>query len=312
MLTDILLLIAGISLLTIGGGWLLKGAVALAASLGISTFMIGLTVVAIGTSAPEASLAMISSLYGDPSISFGDVLGSNLANIGVVLAIPCLLYPIAVRMTLLKREAVFLMVSILAIAALGLNGVIDRSNAIVLFTAWIAFNYFIFRTVRSERRVQPPDVPIGGSGIGKWKAIAFTMAGLGALLGGSELVLHGGIGLALKLGVDEFVIGATMVAVGTSLPELVVCLTALRRGETGLLIGNILGSNISNSLLIVGLASFFSPIRVPGDFYLIALPITMVMYMALVSFMYLKRRLNRTTGTLLASIYVAYMVLTLI
>jgi len=309
---DALFLIGGIALLTVGGNWLLKGASTLAASLGISTFLIGLTVVALGTSAPEASLALISSLNGDPSISFGDVIGSNLANIGIVLAIPCLIFPLSARMTLFKREAVFLVVSMLAIMVLGYNGIIDRSNSLVLMAAWVAFNFFIFRTARSERAVISSHPRTEAKPVARWKALALTLMGLVALIAGSDLVLKGGVGLALKLGLDEFIIGATIVAIGTSLPELVVCITSLRSGETGLLLGNIMGSNISNTLLIIGLAGTFSPVTVPGDFYTIALPVTLTMYLVLLSFMYLKRKLNRTTGAILLAIYLAYLVVVMI
>ncbi|NLX47455.1 MAG: calcium/sodium antiporter [Euryarchaeota archaeon] len=311
MLIDILLMVGGISLLTVGGNWLLKGASALATSLGVSTFVIGLTVVAMGTSAPEASLAIASSLKGDPSISFGDVIGSNVANIGVVLAIPCLLYPLSTRMTLFKREAVFLVVSIATIAVLGYNQIIDQGNALVLITIWIAFNYFIFRTAKFERTARLLEVKAEGATMGRWMALAFTLGGLVTLIGGSELVLNGGVGMAQKLGVDEFIIGATMVAVGTSLPELVVCVTSLRRGETGLILGNIMGSNISNSLLIVGLAGMFSPITMPGDFYTLALPVTLIIYGVLIGFMYKNRKLDRLTGIALISLFVLYMTLIL-
>jgi len=309
MLIDLLLLFGGIALLTFGGSWLLKGASALAAALGVSTFIIGLTVVALGTSAPEASLAIMSSLNGDPSISFGDVTGSNLANIGVVLAIPCMLFPIAVRMTLLKREAVFLMISIATVAILGYNQTIDRSNALVLIAAWVAFNLFILRSVKTGRAVRKLETPIERENLGWLRAITLTGGGLVLLVLGSDLVLRGGIGLALKLGVDEFIIGATMVAVGTSLPELVVCITSLRRGETDLLLGNIMGSNISNSLLIVGLAGMFSPITMPSDFYILTLPLTFIMYGTLVGFMYMKRKLDRWTGVAFVSVFILYLTL---
>ncbi len=312
MLLDILYLLGGLALLIVGADRLVKGASALAASLGVSTFVIGLTVVAMGTSAPEATLALISSLEGDPSISFGNVIGANVANIGVVLAAACIVCPIASGMTLLRREAVFLIISTLAVAALGFNGVIDLGEAMVLIAAAVAFNYFVLRSARVERAAKRIEVVEERPIMEKWRMLVYIIGGLMLLILGSELVMRGGVGLATELGVDEFTIGLTIVAIGTTMPELAVSISSACRLETNLLLGNVLGSNISNSLLIVGMAGLFSPIAIPGDFYTLALPITLVMYATLVSFMYMKRKLNRTTGAMLIAIYLAYLVLVLI
>ncbi|MHC1709152.1 MAG: calcium/sodium antiporter [Methanomassiliicoccales archaeon] len=312
MLLDILYLLGGLALLIVGANRLVKGASALAASLGVSTFVIGLTVVAMGTSAPEATLAVISSLEGDPSISFGNVIGANITNIGVVLAAACMVCPIASGMTLLRREAVFLIVSILAVAALGFNGIIDLGEALVLIAAAAAFNYFVLRSTKGERAAKRIEQVEEKPRMERWRMLVYIIGGLALLIVGSELVMRGGIGLATDLGVDEFTIGLTIVAIGTTMPELAVSISSACRLETNLLLGNVLGSNISNSLLIVGMAGMFSPIAIPGDFYSLALPITLVMYAVLVSFMYLKRKLNRTTGAILFAIYMAYLVLIMI
>jgi cation:H+ antiporter len=309
MLFEIAMLLGGLALLIFGANWLVKGASALAASLGIGTFIIGLTVVAMGTSAPEATLAIISSLEGDPSISFGNIIGANMANIGVVLAAACILCPIAAGMTLLRREAVFLIISILAIAILGFGGIIDLAEAILLITAAIAFNYFVLRSARTERAAKRIEMVEEIPSMERWRMSLYIVIGLVLLVLGSELVLRGGVGLATSLGVDEFTIGLTIVALGTTMPELAVSMASACRRETNLLLGNILGSNISNSLLIIGLAGLFTPVIVPADFYTLALPMTLVMYSVLVLFMYMERKLNRTTGIMFMSIYVAYIAL---
>lgn len=306
---DTLLLLAGLVLLIFGGNWLVKGASALAAFLGVSNFIIGLTVVAMGTSAPEASLAVLSSMMGEPTISFGGVIGSNMVNIGVVLAITCLFNPLTVRLALLRREVLFLVVSILTIAVLGIDGNIDVGNSLVLIAAWLAFLYFIARSAWTEREARRIGAPAEALIMERWQAVVLTVAGLVALIAGSELVIDGGVGLAEDLGVDEFIIGVTMVAVGTSIPELVVGLTSLRQGETGLLLGNILGSNIYNSLLIVGLAGLFSPILIPNDFYVLVLPATLVMYGILIGFIYTKGKIDRRTSLMLIGVYISYLIL---
>lgn len=312
MLIDILYLLGGLALLVVGANRLVKGASALAASLGVSTFVIGLTVVAMGTSAPEASLAIISSLEGDASISFGNIVGANVANIGVVLAAACIICPIASGMTLLRRESVFLIISILAVAALGFNGVIDLSDAFVLITAAAAFNYFVLRSAKVERAAKRIEQVEEKPTMERWRMLFYIVGGLALLIIGSELVMRGGVGLATDLGVDEFTIGLTIVAIGTTMPELAVSISSACRLETNLLLGNVLGSNISNSLLIVGLAGSFSPIVIPGSFFTLALPMTLLMYTALVAFMYKGRKLNRSTGILLMSIYTAYLALVML
>lgn len=312
MIIDILFLLGGLALLIVGANRLVKGASALAASLGVSTFVIGLTVVAMGTSAPEASLAIISSYDGDPSLSFGNVMGANITNIGVVLAAACIICPVASGMTLLRREAVFLIISILAVAALAYNGIIDLSNALVLIAAAVAFNYFVLRSAKVERAAKRIEQVEAKPTMERWRMLLYIVGGLVLLIIGSELVMRGGVGLATELGVDEFTIGLTIVAIGTTMPELAVSISSACRLETNLLLGNVLGSNISNSLLIVGLAGSFSPIAVPENFFTLALPMTLIMYAALVAFMYKGRKLNRSTGILLMSIYVAYITLVIL
>jgi cation:H+ antiporter len=311
MLFDILFLLGGLALLIVGANRLVKGASALAASLGVSTFVIGLTVVAMGTSAPEATLAIISSLEGDPSISFGNVVGANITNIGVVLAAACIICPIASGMTLLRREAVFLIVSILAVAALSYNDVIDLSNALVLIAAAMAFNYFVLRSAKGERATKRKEQVETKPTMERWRMMLYIVGGLVLLIIGSELVMRGGVGLATELGVDEFTIGLTIVAIGTTMPELAVSISSACRLETNLLLGNVLGSNISNSLLIVGMAGLFSPIDIPGSFFTMALPTTLLIYTILVAFMYRRRKLNRSTGIILMSVYVGYIALIL-
>lgn len=200
MLLYLMFLLGGLALLIIGANRLVKGASALAASLGVSTFVIGLTVVAMGTSAPEASLAVISSLEGDASISFGNVIGANIANIGVVLATACIIYPIASGMTLLKRESIFLIVSILAVAALGYNGVIDLGNALVLIGAAVAFNYFVIKSAMRERADNGNGDAESEFGMERWRMLVYIVGGLALLIFGSELVLRGGVGLATDMG----------------------------------------------------------------------------------------------------------------
>jgi len=235
-----------------------------------------------------------------------------MANLGVVLASACIVCPIAAGMALLRREAIFLIISISVIAILGYNGTIGLANALVLISAAIAFNYFVLRSAGTERAARRVKMADERPNMERWRMALYIIFGLGLLVLGSELVLRGGVGLAIVLGVDEFTIGLTIVALGTTMPELAVSLTSACRRETNLLLGNVLGSNISNSLLSIGLAGLFTPVTVPMDFFTLALPMTLAMYTVLVLFMFKKRKLNRNTGIMFLGIYAAYLVLLLI
>lgn len=310
MLLESFLLVAGIVLLYFGGDWLVDGASRLAVSLGVSTFVIGLTVVAIGTSAPEAALAIISTWEGEPSIAFGNIVGSNIANIGLVLGISCFICPLMVRMQLLKREALFLMVSIMAIAILGLDGHIAKADALIFLTVAVAFNLYILHSARTTRPLQkkPSKDIIAGYGR-RWRHIALLSLGILLLVAGSQLVLMGAVGIATALGVDQFVIGLTVVAIGTSIPELAVSISSACKLESSLLLGTLLGSNISNTFLVLGMASAIAPIGVPVEFYSITLPFTLILYGTLIAFMYRKSRLDRKTSLVLLITYALYIIL---
>ncbi|MCG7844418.1 MAG: calcium/sodium antiporter [Methanomassiliicoccales archaeon] len=310
MLLESLMLIAGLVLLYFGGDWLVDGASRLAVSLGVSTFVIGLTIVAMGTSAPEAALAMISSLEGEPSIAFGNIVGSNIANIGLVLGVACFICPLTVKLQLLKREALFLMISIMAIVVLGLDGEISRADALIFLTAAVAFNIYILRSARADRPALEKSVDDIIASYGRrWRHLALLSVGIVLLVAGSQLVLLGAVGIANSLGVNQFIIGLTVVAVGTSIPELAVSVASACRKDNSLLFGTILGSNISNSFLVLGLASVIAPIGVPTEFYLITLPFTLVLYATLIAFMYRKSVLDRRTSLILMVTYAIYIIL---
>ncbi len=313
MLFESLLLVVGLVFLYFGGDWLVDGASRLAVSLGMSTFVIGLTIVAMGTSAPEATLAVVSTLEGEPSIAFGNIVGSNIANIGLVLGVSCFIYPLTVKLQLLRKEVVCLVISLLAMAVLGLDGHFSRADALILLTAAVAFNIFILRAARAAR---PSQRKAGKDAVSayrdRWRYLALLFIGILLLVIGSQLVLMGAVGIATSLGVDQFIIGLTVVAVGTSLPELAVSISSACRKDNSLLFGTILGSNISNSLLVLGLASAVGSIGVPAEFYNITLPFTLILYGTLIVFMFMKNSLDRRTSFILLITYALYTILVII
>ncbi len=295
MLFDLALIVAGGALLYWGAEWLVAGAAALAASLGVGQLAIGLTVLAAGTSAPELVVSLVAGLQGESALAFGNVVGSNIANIGLVLGLTTLIHPPRVDGRLFKREIPFLLVATLATGPVLLNGQIDRYEGVAFLAAAIAFILGSFKRAEqsgapesqllesqlpesqlpesqlpesqlpeSQAIPETADVPKVAAAPGERSRtvlILWSLLGLVTLVAGGELFVHGAASLAQALGVSERVIGLTLVALGTSLPELAASLVAGFRGHVDLAVGNILGSNLFNILFILGAVSTVTPIH---------------------------------------------------
>jgi cation:H+ antiporter len=302
-------LLLGLGVLLGGGEFLVRGATALAQSLGVSPLVIGLTVVAFGTSAPELAVNVSAALSGNSAITFGNVVGSNIANIGLILGLTALLHAMEVKRTLIRRE-IPIMLGATAITILLGFGILQGNDppaygrliGAIFLAAFVLF--LVLTTRRSE-----PDPPNGlpATPATPWiPATVMTLAGLGGVLLGSHWTVQGASQVALNLGVGQELIGLTIVAVGTSLPELTTSLFAARKGHADLAIGNIIGSNIFNLLFILGVSATIRPVPVPerGQADLLALGL---FSFALLPFARSQKKLSRTEGILLLGGYVAYM-----
>ena len=302
-------LLLGLGVLLGGGESLVRGATALARSLGVSPLVIGLTVVAFGTSAPELAVNVSAALSGNSAITFGNVVGSNIANIGLILGLTALLHALQVQKTLIRRE-IPIMLGATAITILLGFGIFQgddppaygRLVGAVLLLGFVLF--LALTTNRSDRDVPEglPDTPPTA-----WvPALAMTLAGLGGVLLGSHWTVQGASQVALNLGVGQELIGLTIVAIGTSLPELTTSLFAARKGHADLAIGNIVGSNLFNLLFILGVSATIRPVPVPerGQADLLALGL---FSFALLPFAMSQRKLSRTEGLVLLGGYLAYM-----
>lgn len=271
---------AGLALLVLGGEWLVRGASRLAARLGVPPLVVGLTVVAFGTSAPELAVTTGAALAGGPAadLALGNVVGSNIFNVLFILGVSALVTPLAVGLRLVRLEVPLMIgVSALALVLIG-NGVVGRGEGLLLTAGLLGYVAFTVVQARRERGPVGGAAPAGGST--GWQ-VALIAAGLVVLVAGSRLLLHGAVGSARLLGVSETVIGLTIVAAGTSLPELTTSVLAGLRGERDIAVGNVVGSNLFNLLGVLGIAAAVAPGGVPAPAAVIAFDAWVMLAVAL-------------------------------
>ena len=309
---DLALAAAGILLLLLGGNWLVRGAVALAGRLGVSPMVIGLTLVGFGTSTPELLTSVQAALEGAPGIAIGNVVGSNTGNILLILGLSALMSPIAVQPRALRRDGTVMTLAAVLCAVLVLIGTLGAMAG----TAFLAgLGLYLGYTLWSERRA-PSDaaaiyegeaalVELPGESAGR--ASLRLLAGLALTLVGAKLLVDGAIGLAAGFGVPEAVIGVTVVAIGTSMPELVTSVIAARRGEGDVAIGNIIGSNIFNVLGILGVTAMLGPLTVPVEIARLDIWVMMAATLALLAVARTGWRVARAEGAALFAGYLLYL-----
>ena len=260
---------AGLVLLLLGAEVMIRGAVALARRLDISPHVIGLTVIAFGTSAPELFVSLKAALQGSPGIAIGNVIGSNIANILLMIGTVGVVAPFVCRGAPLRRDGLMLFVATMLFVAAAMHGVIERWHGVVMVILLVSYLYYCYRSERGENS----DQTVHAKEVEEFdhlpktvsKASLFTLGGLAAVLFGADLLVDGAIEVARFAGVSETVIGITVVAVGTSLPELATTIVAALRRHSDVALGNIIGSNIFNTLGILGVVAIVSPLPVPPE-----------------------------------------------
>lgn len=312
MLANLLLVIAGLVLLIWGADRFVHGAAATARNLGIAPLMIGLTVVAFATSAPEILVSVVAALQGEPGLAFGNAIGSNIVNIGLVLGMTALIRPIRLESATLRREMPALLAVTLLTVSLFLDTFLSRVDGFVMLTGLVIVMVWLARLGLRSSATDPiamdyeAEIP---SDVSMPMAVVWLVVGLGTLLIGADLLVDGAIGIAKMLGVSEVVIGITIVAFGTSLPELAVSLASALKGEYGLAIGNIVGSNIFNLLAVIGVAATIEPAALPPS--VLSLHIFVMVAFTLVLFAMTydydgKSELSRLEGLALLIAFIAY------
>jgi cation:H+ antiporter len=301
MILPVLLFIAGSAILYLGAEGLVRGAMYAAASLGIRPIVVGATVVAIGTSMPEFLVSLVSVLAGSSDIAFGNVVGSNIANIGLILGIGAVLRPVAVDGPSLRFYYPVVLASSAVLFGFALPGSIGFVQG---FTLLCGIGVFIFFLVRQPS--VPYQQPAESAAPFRLRYILYMLAGVGLLIVGSKLMVDSGIAVARMLGVPELAIGVSMVAVGTSLPELATTVVAFFRKSSEILLGNILGSNIFNILFVVGGVAVVRPIAVPASTWTFELPVMMAFTLALYVVMRSGFTVSRREGIVLLIGYAVF------
>jgi cation:H+ antiporter len=310
--TDVGLIVAGLVLLIWGADRFVHGASAAARNMGVAPLLIGLTIVAFATSAPEILVSVVAATRGEPGLAFGNAIGSNIANIGLVLGVTALVRPIPLESATLRREMPALLAVSLLTVSLFLDTRLSRPDGIVMLTGLaIVMIWFVRLGIRSAdtdpiKMDYEAEIP---KDVNMKTAVMWLVVGLGVLLLGAEWLVDGSIGVAQSLGVSEVVIGITIVAIGTSIPELAVSLVSALRGEYGLAIGNIVGSNIFNLLAVIGIAATIHPATVAPS--VLSLHIFVMVAFTLVLFAMTydydgKAMLSRMEGVALLAAYIAY------
>lgn len=310
--TDVGLIVAGLALLIWGADRFVHGASAAARNMGVAPLLIGLTIVAFATSAPEILVSVLASVQGEPGLAIGNAIGSNIVNIGMVLGLTAVIRPIPLESATLRREMPALLAVSLLTVSLFLDTRLSRPDGIVMLTGLaIVMIWFVRLGIRSAendpiKMDYEAEIP---EDVSTKMAFVWLFVGLGVLLIGAEWLVDGSIGVAQSLGVSEVVIGITIVAFGTSVPELAVSMVSALRGEYGLAIGNIVGSNIFNLLAVMGLAATIHPTTVAPS--VLSLHVFVMVAFTLVLFAMTydydgKAVLSRLEGVALLAAYTAY------
>ena len=303
---SLLLVVLGVVMLYLGGEFLVRNAVRLAAGFGVSSLVIGLTVVAFGTSSPELAATIVSALQGLPDVAVGNVVGSNIANVTLILGLTAITYPLQTQPRFLRRD-VPIMVGICALLIPVLRGgAVNRFEGVVFLALLAGYLWFLLR-------VEPGALGEVEVGVIRrhgllWRSGLGVIAGVLLLVLGARALVSGAVSLATGLGVPERVIGLTVVAFGTSLPELASSMVAAMRHETDIILGNIVGSNIFNVLAVLGATALVRPVRLEPNGIMIDLAVMLFTSVLVIPLMWRRNRLGRRGGVLLATLYLAYLV----
>lgn len=307
---SVVLLIVGIILLFLGGEGLVKGASRLARILGISPVVIGLTVVAFGTSAPEFVVGLIAALQGASDVVLGNIIGSNISNIGLILGIAALISPLIIQGRLIKAEVPIMIVLSFVLYGIAWTLELKILQGAVLFGSLIVFViYSYFGAKKEPKLIEEEYEEYLGTDGPVWKQILFIVLGLAGLIIGARLVVDSAIFIARAIGVSELVISITVVAIGTSLPELSTTIVAAMKKEHDIIVGNIIGSNIFN-IGILGLISIIHPVMVDSSLLRVEFPIMIFFSIIILPIMMTGKRISRAEGTLLLLLYAAFIFIT--
>lgn len=309
MMFQILMLAAGLALLTAGAEWLVRGAISLANRFGMPPLLIGLTVVGFGTSMPELLVSLQAALGGAPAIAVGNVVGSNTANILLILGVAAAISPIAATGAGLWRDLSMMLLAAALMLGLGHWGLVGREAGVALAVALITYLVWVIRTDRNQTGAGTnEDEADLTKRMSRWKEAAALIGGLAGLFVGADLLIDAATAIARAYSVSEAVIGLTIVAVGTSLPELATSVVAAFRRQSAIALGNVVGSNIFNILGILGVTAIFVPVPVADSFVRLDIPFMLGASLALGALIVLRGSIGRAAGLAMLTVYASYVI----
>ena len=306
MLLNILFIVVGIALVLWGADRLTDGAVAVAEKMKMPQVVIGLTIVAMGTSMPEFCVSLISALKGTTDLAVGNIVGSNIFNALLIVGVSALVAPMTILETTVRKDIPFALVASALLLIMCLDGNISRLDAGVLFAMFLVFMYITLKGAKKQGAQEVAAVEAEGKKpMATWLSVVWILVGLLCLIGGSNLFVEGATAVATNLGVSEAVIGLTIVAGGTSLPELATSVVSARKGNSGIAIGNALGSNVFNILAILGITGMITPMTLKG-ITSIDLSMLVISIMLVWLFSFTKYKIERWEGAVLMAVFVGY------
>ena len=310
LMPDLAVLISGIVVLYFGAVWLVRGASRLANSLGVSPIVVGLTVVSLGTSAPELVVCLVAALQGNPGLAIGNVMGSNLANIGLILGLTSLVHPLEVKHRVVWREMPVMLLITFAIYPIAFDRVLSRTDGFMLLLVLLAYLVWVFRSGHPDE-IKSSHGPRDSMATSEEAASLLNLKDIGHVVLGSAFLVLGGycivkgaVEVASALGISEVIIGLTVVAIGTSLPELATSLVAAMRQEVDIAVGNIIGSNIFNLTAIFGTTAIVRPIMIPETVLSRELAGVVLMSLLLLPILRNGWQIKRWEGALLLTAYI--------
>ena len=307
LIFNFLLVGAGLTMLYFGAEWLVKGSIAISNKLGVSQLVIGLTVVAFGTSAPELAVSISSAMQGLSDVVVGNVIGSNIVNIGAILGISAIISPILVSKSAIRKEVPIMIGVAFLLLAVIIDGKIDYIDGVLFVIGIIAFTWYSYNSSKKDKDTEIiPASQILQKNVFS-KSIVFIIIGLALLSGGSFLTVDNALVIGENFGVSELFMGLTIVAIGTSLPELITSIVAAKKGHADLSVGNIVGSNIFNVLGILGITSILSGIAV-SEQTLMDVGIMLAFSLVLIPIMRSGFVISRKEGIFLIAGYVGYVI----
>lgn len=312
LIANIFFLLLGLFLLWVGAEMLVKGSSHLALTLGIRPLIVGLTVIAMGTSTPELAVSLIAAINQVKDLSLANIIGSNIANIGLVIGICAVIRPLQIEKSTLRFEVPIMVAAMIIFSGMSWDGTLSRFDGLVLLAGFLLFLSITIRNAKKEARTISGDdrkINIRKNKRAIIKQILYIVLGLVGLVGGSSLIVKSAEYMAVAFKVDQMIIGLTIVAVGTSLPELAISAVGVVRGKVELAVGNAVGSNIFNTLFVIALVALITPIPVESALFKLHFPFMVGFSVIIIPMMKTRFRMSRIEGVILLAIYFLFIYL---